>query len=92
MMYSSFQLAQKYCKYFITAQNGKGHGIHSPFVFEFVTKILNDRKHYDCYNKIESLRNDLLNNGTLISVEDLGAGSSALLSEERKIKDIARSS
>ena len=36
-MYSSFQLALKYLRYWFTASNGKGHGVHSPFVFEFIT-------------------------------------------------------
>ena len=91
-MYSSFQLAKKYCKYFITAKNGNGHGIHSPFVFDFVTKILNDKTPYHCYGNIESLRQGLLHDDTIINVDDFGAGSSAMPSRQRKIKDIARSS
>ena len=42
-MYSNAQLALKFIKYYLTASNGKGHGIHSPFVYEFVTKILNKK-------------------------------------------------
>jgi predicted O-methyltransferase YrrM len=91
-MYSSFQLARKYCKYFISAKNGKGHGIHSPFVYDFVTKILNDKKEYSCYKEIESLRHKLLHDDTGINVEDFGAGSALIPSKQRKIKDIARSS
>ena len=52
-MYSSFQLAKKYLHYYINAKNGKGHGIHSPFVFDFVVHVLNDTKKYECYEKIE---------------------------------------
>ncbi len=91
-MYSSFQLAGKYCKYFITARNGKGHGIHSPFVFDFVTNVLNDKTPYPCYKEIESLRNKLLHNDSIINVEDFGAGSATLPFKERRTKDIARSS
>ena len=45
-MYSKFQLGLKYLNYYLTASNGKGHGMHSPFVFEFITKVLNDKTDY----------------------------------------------
>ncbi len=43
-MFTRFQLAKKYLHYYLTASNGKGHGIHSPFVFDFVKHVLNDKK------------------------------------------------
>ena len=43
-MYSTFKLAQKYFHYYFTASNGKGHGIHSPFVFDFIKNVLRDKK------------------------------------------------
>lgn len=89
-MYNSFQLASKYLRYYITASNGKGHGIHSPFVFDFITKILNDKRHFYSYDRIEALRNKLLQTDRVIEVEDFGAGSSKHQSRERKVKDIAR--
>ena len=33
-MYSKFQLSFKWLKYYMLASNRKGHGIHSPFVYE----------------------------------------------------------
>lgn len=91
-MYSTFQLAKKYFYYYVKAQNGKGHGIHSPFVFDFITHVLNDKKKYDCYSKIESLRKQLLKINTPIEVEDFGAGSAVIPFKNRKVKDIANSS
>ena len=91
-MYSSFQLAKKYIRYFLTASNGKGHGVHSPFVFEFITKVLNDKKQYECYAVIEKKRQQLLNNTEVIKVEDFGAGSAVMKSNKRLIKNIAASS
>lgn len=91
-MYSTSQLVKKYFRYYLTAQNGKGHGIHSPFVFDFIIHVLNDKKKYDSYSKIESIRKQLLKNGNLIEVEDFGAGSAVIPYKERKIKDIASSS
>lgn len=89
-MYNRFQLASKYLRYYITASNGKGHGIHSPFVFEFVTKILNDKRHFYSYDRIEALRNELLQTNRAIEVQDFGAGSTQHQSRNRKVKDIAR--
>lgn len=91
-MYSGFQLSKKYFKYYISAGNGKGHGIHSPFVFDFIIHVLNDKTPYPEYKKIENIRSELRQNNRLIEVEDFGAGSSLTPFKSRKINDIARSS
>jgi predicted O-methyltransferase YrrM len=88
-LYSPFQLAIKFAKYYLTASNGKGHGVHSPFVFDFIKKVLNDRKEYACYSAIESQRKNLLQNNTVIEVEDFGAGSSVIKTNKRVVKKIA---
>jgi predicted O-methyltransferase YrrM len=89
-MYSPLQLAIKYFNYWITASNGKGHGMHSPFVFEFITKILNDRTGYPEYEKVEALRDQLLNDNTILQVEDFGAGSVIDKKSKRSISSIAK--
>ena len=86
------QLSKKYLNYHFTASNGKGHGVHSPFVFDFITKVLRDKKKYDCYEKIEAVRKELINDLRLIHVDDFGAGSTVMKLNERKISAIARSS
>ena len=91
-MYSAFQLAKKFVHYYFSAKNGKGHGIHSPFVFDFVKNVLNDKKKYDCYNSIEKLRKQLLNDNTIIAIEDFGAGSAVIPFNNRKVSAIAASS
>ena len=91
-MYSSFQLAKKYLHYYFTASNGKGHGTHSPFVFDFIVNVLNDKKKYDCYERIEAVRQQLKRDSSIIEVEDFGAGSTVIKSDKRIIKDIANSS
>ena len=91
-MYSSFQIAKKYVKYYINAQNGKGHGVHSPFVFDFIIHVLNDTKEYECYKRIESLRKQLVQNNSIIDVEDFGAGSAVIPFKKRKVSAIAKSS
>jgi len=89
-MYSSFQLVFKYIKYYLAASNGKGHGVHSPFVFEFIKNILNDNEKYSDYQKVESLRKKLVHNRTILNVEDYGAGSSSSKLTRRSIATIAK--
>lgn len=91
-MYSSYKLAIKYLQYYFTASNGKGHGIHSPFVYAFIEKVLNDKKQYPCYEIIENRRKELLNDSTVIEVEDFGAGSAVIKTSSRVVKNIAASS
>jgi len=91
-MHSATRIALRYLRYYLTASNGKGHGVHSPFVFEFITNVLNDDRRYYCYNSIEHLRQQSLLDTTVIHIEDLGAGSRVHAFQERKISDIAASS
>jgi len=92
-MYSSLQLAGKYVSYWVTASNSKGHGVHSPFVFEFITEVLNDRREYYCFAAIEKLREQLKYDKTEIIVADFGAGLKFESSSyKRKVSDITKSS
>ena len=89
-MYSRFQLLQKYIRFYLSASNGKGHGMHSPFVFDFIAKILNDKTVYPEYNKVEAFRKQLLNDKKFLEVEDFGAGSSVAKTNRRSIASIAK--
>ncbi len=53
-MYSKIQLAFKYLHYYFTSSNSKGHGMHSPFVFAFITEVLNDDRAFYAYANIEN--------------------------------------
>ncbi len=89
-MYNHFQLAKKYLHYYLTAANGKGHGIHSPFVFDFILSVLNNRHQYTAPNEIETLRKKLLHDNRSITVEDFGAGSRIHTAKEKKVSQIAK--
>ena len=39
-MYRKGKLFLKFINYWVFASSGKGHGIHSPFVFDFVIQVL----------------------------------------------------
>lgn len=89
-MYSRTELALKYLKHHWHASNGKGHGIHSPFVFEFVTEVLNDPRSFYPYTAIEKVRSGMLRDQRMIGIKDYGkpAGTKG----EIKIADIAHRS
>jgi predicted O-methyltransferase YrrM len=89
-MYSNVTLAFKYLRYILTADNGKGHGVHSPFVFSFIENVLQNKSHPDYFSDIELYRKALLNNQQVIGVWDGGAGSRKNGSANRKVCDIAK--
>lgn len=66
------------------------HGVHSPFVFNLVTKCFYDKTFYDSYNSIFNYKKSLLKNKTKIKVTDLGAGSQVMKHQERLVSKIAK--
>ncbi|MEO7266221.1 MAG: class I SAM-dependent methyltransferase, partial [Ferruginibacter sp.] len=90
-MHSPFNLAKKYLRYYLHASNSNGHGVHSPFVFEFIQKVKN-KKPADDFTSIEMVREKLLADKTLIDVEDFGAGSTIIKTNKRMVSKMASSS
>ncbi len=72
------------------AQSTNQHGVHSPFVYSLVTKCFYDKKKHPEYKVLEQYRKSLLQNNSVISVTDFGAGSRVFKSNERKIAAIAK--
>ena len=66
------------------------HGVHSPFVFDLVTKCFYDKKNYPEYSILKNYRNSLLKNKNTIEVTDFGAGSRVFKSNTRAINQIAK--
>jgi predicted O-methyltransferase YrrM len=65
------------------------HGVHSPFVFDLVTKCFYDKTKYPEYSTLKKYRNSLLANKNTIEVTDFGAGSRVFKSNTRQISKIA---
>lgn len=66
------------------------HGVHSPFVFDLVTKCFYYKKYYPEYSILRNYRNSLLENKNTIEVTDFGAGSRVFKSNTRPINQIAK--
>jgi predicted O-methyltransferase YrrM len=66
------------------------HAVHSPFVFNLLTKCFYDKKFKSEYVVLKNYRNELLQNKNTIEVTDFGAGSRVFKSNTRQIAKIAR--
>lgn len=66
------------------------HGVHSPFVFNLVTKCFYDSKQKPEYEVLKKYRNTLLQDKNYIEVIDFGAGSKVFKSNKRQASKIAK--
>ncbi|TDP60735.1 O-methyltransferase [Flavobacterium dankookense] len=83
-----FQIAKSYLKFLYNSKNQ--HGVHSPFVFDLVTKCFYDKTKYHDYQSLSEYRKFLLKSKTTIEVTDFGAGSRVFKSNKRQISKIAK--
>ena len=65
----------RFLNYELFSGHKYGHGIHSPFVFEFITGVLNDRFRYEEYGEVEKIRRKFRSEEMTILFNDYGAGS-----------------
>jgi predicted O-methyltransferase YrrM len=91
-VYNSFQLAIKFLQHYLAASNSRGHGMHSPFVYDFIRNVLNNDHHYFPPPGIEALRHRLLEDDRIIGINDLGAGSRRTKSNRRTVSHLAANS
>ena len=84
-----FQIIQ-YIKFLFNSTNQ--HGVHSPFVYDLVTKCFYDKTNYEHYSKLKAYRKSLLNNNQTIEISDFGSGSRVFKSNTRAINSIAKTS
>jgi predicted O-methyltransferase YrrM len=84
MLYQAIQ----YIKFLFKSTNQ--HGVHSPFVYNLVTKCFYDTANHEAYKNISAYRKQLLQDHTKIIVTDLGVGSHVTKQQERIISEIAK--
>lgn len=82
-----FHILKSYLKFLFNSKNE--HGVHSPFVYDLVTKCFHDTTNYSEYEILKKYRNLLLENKNTIDVTDFGAGSRVFKSNTREIAKIA---
>jgi predicted O-methyltransferase YrrM len=85
-----FFRAAGYLKYKLFARHRKGHGIHSPFIFDLINRTFRNKLHKEVVLLIEKIRKEALRSERIIKVLDLGAGSVKMKGNLRKVSEIAR--
>jgi predicted O-methyltransferase YrrM len=68
------------------------YDVHSPFLYNLITKVLEDKTSYIEYQKVEDLKKSLIKNQDKIIITDLGAGSKTGNNKQRTISRIAKNS
>ena len=82
-----YQIIQ-YIKFLLKTTNQ--HGVHSPFVYNLVTKCFYGKRNYSDYKNIINYRKAHLKNKTKIKVTDLGAGSHVMKQQERTVSELGK--
>lgn len=89
-VYSPLTISRKYLQYYWHASNGRGHGMHSPFVYDLIRKVLNDGTRYPDYARVEAYRRACKKDTRPLEVRDMGAGSVHGTVSSRTVASIAR--
>ena len=80
-----------YLNYRLRARHRNGRGIHPPFAYEMVSRVIYGKQSaVPGFAIIEAYRQDLLKNTGSIPVEDHGAGSRRGSGHEKRICDLVR--
>ena len=66
------------------------HGVHSPFVYNLITRVLRSKSNVPHAEAIRRERKRLLNSSDELEVRDFGAGSRVHRGNRRKVREIAR--
>ena len=66
--------ASAYAMLLLTARSTAGHGVHSPFMFRFITEVIGVRGDIAIMREVESLRREMLSDTRVVMVTYLGAG------------------
>jgi predicted O-methyltransferase YrrM len=82
-----FQI-QAYLRFLWQSKNE--HAVHSPFVFNLLTKCFYDTKNRAAYDVFKKYRQQQLNNKNTLNITDFGAGSRVFTSNNRIISKIAK--
>ena len=66
------------------------HGIHSPFVYDLVTKCFYDSKKQGAYKTLRAYRNKTIQHKKIIPITDFGSNYRVFKSKERKISTVTK--
>lgn len=90
-MYSPLQKAWRYLQYWMKSSNKNGHGVHSPFVYDLIERVLTDDRIFYVFPLIESAREELLFNSNSIKAINYNTDIHAPTVYETTIDVVAKS-
>lgn len=90
LIFSAFKSLWWWLNHFLVSKNTKGHGIHSPAVYEFVTCVVRPQKLSDQIFLVENYIKQLEKDSSEVNIEELGAGSRTMSHSTRKVSDIVK--
>jgi len=64
--------------------------VHSPFVYDLVTKCFNDKKIYPEYEILKSHRKALRSDSSMVEMKDFGQGSRVFKGNARKVSAVVK--
>lgn len=88
----SLRIYTDYIGFLLTSRGKRGFGIHSPFVFNLVTRVFNGQAHRSSFRAIEQQRKRLRSDNRTIEIKDFGTGLRGTKKSVRKISVIAKTS
>ncbi len=80
--------SKSYIKFIRLAKNK--HGVHSPFVYDLVTKCFNDKTKYPEYEILKSHRKALRSDSSMVEMKDFGQGSRVFKGNARKVSAVVK--
>lgn len=83
-----FFIQKEYLKYLCHSTNH--HGVHSPFIYNFITKCIYAKSNVSQKNKFNKYRQSLFLSNEKILVEDFGAGSQVFKGAKRSVSKVAK--
>ena len=80
--------SKSYIKFVRLSKNK--HGVHSPFVYDLVTKCFNDKRKYPEYHILKTYRQALLKDSSMVEMKDFGQGSRVFKGNARKVSAVVK--
>ncbi|MBT8245971.1 MAG: class I SAM-dependent methyltransferase [Winogradskyella sp.] len=79
-----------YIKFLLKSTNQ--HGVHSPFVYNFITKCLYNKIAYSEYKQLKNYRKQLLQSNQTLQIKDFVVGSKRMRQNKRRISKMVKNS
>jgi predicted O-methyltransferase YrrM len=84
-----FQIYRRFY-HLLSSKYWHGHGVHSPAVYELLSKVVFDRTKFEQYRTVQRIRGAYSKNNSMLQIKEIGAGSKVFKNNERKVSKIAK--